>query len=332
MQIVKDRKLRDICQSEIKSFVYNDPMKLIATCADDEPVVVRKFPFMKFVKKIFHREKIPQEDPDFMYQTSMESDDSEQADGSGNSSSSNLPKGPLINASKLEFNQTGQYFLVGYENGDLLVFETKNWDKIADQTFDSSICSIQFSHDESFVLISTNNGDLIILDPKTWGIKEKKQTKTPNTGFALLSKDAQRIYTISDKKRVRSLDASTLQELIVFKGHKSGINMIALSPDDSLLATCGNDNKICIFNAKTGELIKMLLGHTDEVHSIVFSWKGNMLISSSEDYTLRLWDLNSYLCLKTIDETPNANNMIVSHELLMQGNVDGEIRLYKLIS
>ena len=42
------------------------------------------------------------------------------------------------------------------------------------------------------------------------------------------------------------------------------------------------------------------LGHTNEVYSVVFSPDGHLLASSSEDNTIRLWDVGTGQSLRTL--------------------------------
>ena len=79
MQLSKDRKIKDIHESEIRCVALNETCNFIATCADEEPVIIRKYPYMKMAKKIVHREKVSAEDDDLRYnivKTSENSDDS----------------------------------------------------------------------------------------------------------------------------------------------------------------------------------------------------------------------------------------------------------------
>jgi WD40 repeat protein len=332
MQFLKDRKIKDIHEGEIQCLALNETSNFFATCADEEPVLIRKYPFMKLIKKIVHREHIPAEDDELEYNLiknrNVSFDISKNNEEAGDASQK-IIKGPIISASKILFSNSGSLFYIGYQNGDLLIFNTKSWEKIIELNLEIGICNIQLSQDESLLYVINLDCDIIIIETTNWEIQEKKQIKTPNTGYGILSQDATTLFTVADKKRVRSIDVTSLDEKLVFKGHKSGINKIRLSPDESMLATCGNDNKICIFDAQTGDLRHLLLGHSDEVYSMVFTSDNQYLISSSEDYTLRLWDLNSYKTIKTLEEVPNARDLLLVKNFLISGNVDGEIRFFR---
>jgi uncharacterized protein with WD repeat len=68
---------------------------------------------------------------------------------------------------------------------------------------------------------------------------------------------------------------------------------VAFSPDGKLVASCGDDAVIRIWDIEKGKEIKNLPGHTRIVWSVKFSPYGNYLASSSYDFTFRIWDLRT---------------------------------------
>src|ERR1700679_1021042 len=68
------------------------------------------------------------------------------------------------------------------------------------------------------------------------------------------------------------------------------ITCIALSGDGNLIVSCSQDNLVQVWDAKTGEQLRELQGHTDWVNSVAFSPQGNQIVSGSSDHSVRVWD------------------------------------------
>jgi WD40 repeat protein len=64
---------------------------------------------------------------------------------------------------------------------------------------------------------------------------------------------------------------------------------VAFSPDGTTLATASDDHTTRLWNARTGQLIATLAGHTSGVRALAFSPDGTILATASLDHTARLW-------------------------------------------
>ncbi|BAY42529.1 WD-40 repeat-containing protein [Scytonema sp. HK-05] len=55
-----------------------------------------------------------------------------------------------------------------------------------------------------------------------------------------------------------------------------------------------------LWNVNTGECVKTLEEHIDQVYSVTFSPDGQIIASGSEDQTIKLWNVKTGECLTTL--------------------------------
>ena len=65
---------------------------------------------------------------------------------------------------------------------------------------------------------------------------------------------------------------------------------VCFSPDGKTIASASWDNTVRLWNTTTGQHLKTLTGHTENVESVCFSPDGRTIASASWDDTVRLWN------------------------------------------
>jgi hypothetical protein len=82
---------------------------------------------------------------------------------------------------------------------------------------------------------------------------------------------------------------------------------VAYSPDSQLVATAGSDNAVKLWDPATGDLVRTLAGHTDDVSAVAFSPDGSLIASGAggwdepSDSSIRIWRVSDGQLLDTLD-------------------------------
>ncbi len=77
---------------------------------------------------------------------------------------------------------------------------------------------------------------------------------------------------------------------------------VVFSPDGQTVIGGGANQKIKVWDIKTGKVLKTLSGHQDAVRSLVLTPDGKTLISGSGDCTIKIWDLQTGQVIQTIEQ------------------------------
>lgn len=73
-----------------------------------------------------------------------------------------------------------------------------------------------------------------------------------------------------------------------FKAHADAVKSLAISPERKILASGSWNNRIKLWNLKTGNLFRPFNEHTDDVATIAISPSGRLVASGGAARTIRL--------------------------------------------
>ena len=135
---------------------------------------------------------------------------------------------------------------------------------------------------------------------KCWSIPESS-----SSSFSILSFD-------------NSLQA---RALYTRKAHDKDINAICTSPKSTLFASASQDRNVKIWSTEEGEIQGILRGHRRGVWSVSFAPKDypslsgengptsssrGLVLTGSGDKTIKIWSLNDYSCIRTLEGHTNS--------------------------
>lgn len=188
------------------------------------------------------------------------------------------------------------------------------------------VSAVDFSPDGRRLAVATFNDSIKIWHPDEPDLPPVRLSEIGRQPTDLrFSHDGCRIFSVGVDGLLHISDSRTGERLDTFRGHRSGIGRLSLSPDERFAATGSNDETIKIWNLSEHRGRRVLSDHSHGVANIVFSPDGKQLVSGSGDSTIRVWDTATWKCLRVLsvhDGPVHALAFSPDGALLASGNLD----------
>jgi WD40 repeat protein len=137
---------------------------------------------------------------------------------------------------------------------------------------------------------------------KVWDLAAKESLATfpehQNDVYAVApGRDGRLAYSVGKDAQLRTWNAAGEgKQVRASGGHAGEVFKVVMHPTKPLLATCGADRTVRLWNADNGAAGRTLAGNTDWVFAVAFSPDGGLVASGAFNGEVRLW--------KTADGTP----------------------------
>ena len=244
--------------------------------------------------------------------------------------------------------------LIGHKDGVRRLEILPSQHQVVSASFDGSL--ILWDYLEGNVIWEVQGHNMPILDiaayPKEnrfvtasadcllsiWDIKNKDKVKdlvghTQAVTAVCVSRDGTQIISGSDDGRMLVWDTTSGQFLYTLDDATLEVNDIQITDDNKIIYCTAEDYFIKSWDFFNGKALFPLWGHSDIVTSICLS--NDLLISASNDRTIKVWDLHIQTLEEGLLDAANAVTALActsNGEFAASGSTSGDISLWNIQS
>jgi dipeptidyl aminopeptidase/acylaminoacyl peptidase len=201
-----------------------------------------------------------------------------------------------------------------------------------------SIAALAY-HPAGALLAAGRHRDLVLLDPSTGDVKQTLPGLDGNVTALAFDRAGTRLAAahgepgLGGKILLAACGKEGVTKQTVLEGHTDVIHSLVFSPDGKMLASCGYDRLVKLWDAGTGKLIRDLKDHSDAVYGLAFSPDGTLLASGGADRAVKVWDVAAGKRLYTLGESTDWVHAVAwspDGKHLAAAGVDKSIRVWEL--
>jgi WD40 repeat protein len=200
----------------------------------------------------------------------------------------------------------------------------------------SLVESLAVSPDGKY-LASGSFQEVALWDAKTGELRTRITGFTERVVCLAFSHDGKKLATgggaPTQEGELKVVDVATGKVVLDVKNniHSDTVLGVQFSPDDKLIASCGADKFVKVFEAGTGKFQKAFEGHTHHVQGIGWSADGKLLASGGADNVVKVWDYAKGEQVRTINAHTKQITALVfvgKSNLFATCSGDQQIRLW----
>ncbi len=209
-----------------------------------------------------------------------------------------------------------------------------------------AIFSVAFSLDGKLLAVGDNHGEIYLYQVDTGQLLHSLGSHAGWVTSISFSPDGCLLASGSTDRTARIWDIKRGHCLNILGQHDDEVWAVEFSPDGELLASGCDDRKIRLWHVNSGELFQALTGHQSWVLSVKFmqvngedssvSCQGHkarkdLLVSCSDDSTVKTWDIEAGECDRTFESIGSSIRSIAVStcgQFIAGGDEDYRVHLW----
>ncbi|XP_041058700.1 apoptotic protease-activating factor 1 isoform X4 [Carcharodon carcharias] len=190
---------------------------------------------------------------------------------------------------------------------------------------------VQFSLDGSALLSSSDDQTVRLWD--TNKVHSSSAVSLVQDMDAVFQEGEVTVLVSDNKKCLQLINGKTGDVMCQSEVQDSRIRCCCLDQHINLAAFGCGDGILKVLELPSGKILKTLIGHTECVQRCQFTPDGMMLISSSDDATIRIWNWRTEECKVLEGHTEQVKNFKLLREpQLLSWSFDGTVKVWNYIS
>ncbi|OMJ65328.1 hypothetical protein SteCoe_38470 [Stentor coeruleus] len=147
-------------------------------------------------------------------------------------------------------------------------------------------------------------------------------------------------YEKNPDNTVRVWDLIEKHETLIFEGHTSRVNCVAITNNKNFVVSgsgCNfgqnKDNSVRVWNVLENREVVVFNGHTDSVNSVAISDDGKLVVSGSKDKSVRIWKVERQeldAILEGHTDSVRCVEITKDQQLIVSGSEDKSIRIWSI--
>lgn len=231
-----------------------------------------------------------------------------------------------LDITSISFNPINGYIVTGSKDNT-----AKIWDGVSSGSLftlrehTKAVNAVVYSPDGKNIATGSSDNTIKIWDAATGQIKTTLNADSKEVTALAWSSDGKYILSGGSEGAIVLWDAASGNRILE-TNFKAKINSVIFSPDVQYIAAAGADKKIIIWNIESKQIVKEFEAHENDINAIAFSDKGSLLVSVSNDASLKIWDVsNLKIGKKKFMKDAGEPKLTVSSVSLNEDNHNGII-------